>query len=96
VKVTLDLEPADVWFLETKAEARGMTLQQWIRGTVLSQFSRQLSTRDRIAILHRNGATDGEMSLRLQISRGRVAELRRELHLKPNKQQHQIQTKETK
>jgi hypothetical protein len=96
MKVTVDLEPADVWFLETKAQARGMSLSQWLRGAVLSQFSRQLTTRDRVAILHRNGATDGEMSLRLQISRGRVAELRRELHLKPNKHQHNIKTKETK
>lgn len=94
MKVTVDLEPADVWFLETKAEAKGMTLSQWLRGAVLSQFSRQLTTRDRVALLHRGGATDGEISIRLQMSRGRVAELRRELNLKPNKQQHNITKKE--
>lgn len=94
MKITVDLEPADVWFLETKAEARGMTLSAWIRGTVLSQFSRQLTTRDRVAILHRNGATGGEMALRLQMGRGSIAQIRRSLNLKPNKQQHHLTKKE--
>jgi len=93
MNITVDLDPADVWFLETKAEAKGLSLSEWIRGAVLSQFSRQLSSRDRVALLHRNGATDGEMSQRLQISRGQVAVYRRELGLAPNKQQHQLTTK---
>lgn len=95
MKVTVDLEPADVWYLETKAEARGMTLSAWIRGTVLSQFSRQLTTRDRVAILHRNGATDGEIALRLQMGRGSIAQIRRNLNLKPNKQQHQTKKEQS-
>ena len=93
MKVTLELEPADVWFLESKADAKGMSLSEWIRGTVLSQFSRQLTSRDRVRLLHSNGATDGEMSLRLQISRGQIAAYRRELGLQPNKKQHQLTTK---
>ncbi len=84
MKIAVELEPSEVWFLETKAQSRGMTLSEWIRGTVMAQFHPQVSTRDRIKMLHRNGATDGEISLRLQISRGYIAEVRRSLGLKPN------------
>ena len=96
MKVTVDLEPAELWFLTSKAESKGLSLSEWIRGTVLSQFSKQLTTRDRVFILHRNGATDAEMSVRLQLGRGMVAQYRRDLGLKPNKQQHQLTIKKEK
>ena len=92
MNVTVELDPAEVWFLEAKAERRGLTLSEWIRHTVLAQHSKQLTTRDRIFKLHLTGATDAEISLRLQIGRGIVGDYRRELGLKPNKQHHQLST----
>lgn len=84
MKIAVELEPAELWFLTSKAEARGLTLSEWIRGTVLAQFHPQVTTRDRIKMLHRNGATDAEISLRLQISKVHIASVRRGLGLKPN------------
>lgn len=85
VRVTIELPAAEAWFLADVAEQAGLDLATWIRRAVTAGYGKTLSTRDRVKLLHSAGMTDGEMSVRLRMSRLSVATYRRELGLPPRK-----------
>lgn len=85
VRVSIELTATEAWHLADRAEAAGVSTSEFVRLAVIGHFGKSLTTRERVALLHRAGLTDGEISTRLKQTRQCVAIHRRSLGLEPRK-----------
>lgn len=82
MKVTIDLDPRDLWVLTDQAEAQGMTLPDFLRARMLD---RRGTVQDRVVELHAAGWCDADIGLELDMTLQQTATMRRALGLQPNK-----------
>lgn len=92
--VKLDIDPKLVWQLNDESEQIASTPSRIVGGILSSRYSLKavptqdaglMRTRDAVAHLHAEGCTDVEIAARVDRVLPRVARVRRELGLKPNK-----------
>lgn len=82
MKVTVDLDPRDLWVLTEQAERQGMTLPDFLRARMLD---RQPTIQDRVVELHAAGLCDADIGIDIGLDLAQTAHLRRALGLKPNR-----------
>jgi hypothetical protein len=82
VKVTVDLDPRDLWVLTDQAEKQGMTLPDFLRARMLD---RKATVQDRVVELHAAGMCDADIGAELNMTLQQTANMRRGMGLEPNR-----------
>ena len=82
MKVTVDLDPRDLWVLTDQAEKQGMTLPDFLRARMLD---RKPTIQDRVVELHAAGLCDADIGMELEMTLQQIANMRRGLGLQPNR-----------
>lgn len=82
MKVTVDLDPKDLWVLTEQAERQGMTLPDFLRARMLD---RRGTVQDRVIELHAAGLCDADIGIELGMTLQQTATMRRALGLEPNR-----------
>jgi hypothetical protein len=85
MKVEIDVEPAQWWVIVTEAERRHVTIAGLLMETATRVEAGRQALRTSITVLHSAGWDDGQISVRLGITRTAVATARRQAGLQPNK-----------
>lgn len=82
MKVTVDLDPRDLWVLTEQAERQGMLLPDFLKARMLD---RRPTIQDRVVELHAAGLCDADIGLDLGLDLQKTANIRRALGLTPNR-----------
>lgn len=88
MRIEIELDPKTWWRIAEKAEARGVKVPELISSHVQQQFRPRVTVgtfETALMSLHSRGMDDGEICLALDVTRQRVATVRRQLGLQPNK-----------
>jgi hypothetical protein len=84
MKVTVDLDPRDVWRIQEKAEQLGVRPGDVLRDEITLQ-RRSRDMREKVRELVKAGLCDADIAARLHYSNGWVADTRRGLGLPANR-----------
>ena len=82
MKVTVDMDPRDLWVLTEQAERQGMSLPDFLRTRMLD---RKPTVQDRVVELHAAGLCDADIGIDLGMDLAQTANIRRGLGLQPNR-----------
>jgi len=82
MKVTVDMDPKDLWVLTEQAERQGMTLPDFLRARMLD---RRGTVQGRVTELHAAGWCDADIGLELGMDLAQTATMRRALGLQANR-----------
>lgn len=83
MKVTVDLDPRDIWHIQQQAESRGITPGAVLREQLATRRN-NLELRDRIRSRVLAGLCDADIAAELNQTPRRIAETRRNLGLPAN------------
>jgi hypothetical protein len=84
MRVTVDMDPRDVWRLQERAEREGVTPGEVLRDELAPRRS-ALEFHDRVRARVRAGMCDADIAEELGRAPGTIAEVRRGLGLKANR-----------
>ena len=83
MRIQIDLDPKDVWRLQARAEALGVTPGDILR-TELGGRQNAETVRQRITAYHADLFCDADMAAEMGYTVGQIAHIRRGLGLKAN------------